>query len=155
VSRTLQLRYAPVAHLSHILLSLAQFEREIIAERTRDKMSDARRKGKWVGGSPMLGCDVARGGGKLVCNEDEARRVRAIFNLYLEYRTLIPNVREINRRGWTTKHWTTKNGREHRGKPFPKSGLFALLTNIIDTGQVNHRSTLYSGEHPAIIDPAV
>ena len=139
----------------NILLSFAQFERELIAERTRDKMSAARRKGKWVGGSPVLGYDVATGGGKLIINEDEARRVRAIFDLYLEYRTLIPAVREINRRGWTTKQWTTKNGREHRGKPFTKSGLFGLLTNVIYTGQVNHKGTFYPGEHQAIVDPAV
>jgi site-specific DNA recombinase len=113
----------------NILLSFAQFERELIAERTRDKMSAARRKGKWVGGSPVLGYDVAPGGGKLVVNEDEARRVRAIFDLYLEYRTLIPTVGEINRRGWTTKQWTTKNGREHCGKPFTKSGLFGEHKN--------------------------
>ena len=139
----------------NILLSFAQFERELIAERTRDKMSAARRKGKWVGGSPVLGYDMAPGGGKLVINEDEARRVRAIYDLYLEHRTLIPTVREINRRGWTTKHWTTKNGREHRGKPFTKSGLFGLLTNVIYTGQVNHKGTFYPGEHPAIVDLAV
>lgn len=127
----------------NILLSFAQFEREIIAERTRDKMSAARRKGKWVGGSPVLGYDVAPGGGRLIVNEDEARRVRAIFDLYLKYRTLIPTVREINRRGWTTKQWTTK------------SGLFGLLTNVIYTGQVNHKGTFYPGEHQAIVDPAV
>ncbi|MDR3719712.1 MAG: recombinase family protein [Bryobacteraceae bacterium] len=109
----------------NILLSFAQFEREIIAERTRDKMSAARRKRKWVGGSPVLGYDAAPGG-KLIVNEDEARRVRAIYDLYLEYRTLIPTVRQINRRGWTTKQWITRNGREHRGKPFTKSGLFGL-----------------------------
>jgi site-specific DNA recombinase len=64
-------------------------------------------------------------------------------------------VREINRRGWTTKQWVTKNGREHRGKPFTKSGLFGLLTNVIYTGQVNHKGTLYPGEHAAIVDPTV
>src|ERR1700686_2334163 len=66
----------------NILLSFAQFEREIIGERTRDKMSAARRKGKWVGGIPVLGYDVDPGGGRLVVNEKEARRVREIFGLY-------------------------------------------------------------------------
>src|SRR6058998_2420822 len=85
----------------NILLSFAQFEREMIAERTRDKMSAARRKGKWVGGIPMLGYDVDPKGGRLVVNPDEAKQVRGIFNLYLEHRALIPAVRELNRRGWT------------------------------------------------------
>src|SRR5258708_15794574 len=67
----------------NILLSFAQFEREMIADRTRDKMAAARRKGKWVGGIPVLGYDVAAGGGKLMINHEEARHVRAIFALYL------------------------------------------------------------------------
>ncbi len=66
----------------NILLSFAQFEREIIGERTRDKMSAARRKGKWVGGTPVLGYDVDPGGGRLVVNEKESRRVRDIFALF-------------------------------------------------------------------------
>src|SRR5207248_6302335 len=68
----------------NILLSFAQFERELIGERTRDKMSAARRKGKWVGGCPPLGYDVVAGGGQLVVNEAEADTVREIFSLYLE-----------------------------------------------------------------------
>lgn len=139
----------------NILLSFAQFEREIISERTRDKMSAARRKGKWVGGIPVLGYDVGSGGGRLAVNDDEAHRVRAIFELYLEHRSLISVVREINRRGWTTKKWVTKDGREHRGRPMGKGDVFRLLTNVIYTGQVNHKGTIYPGEHPQIVDPAV
>jgi site-specific DNA recombinase len=66
----------------NILLSFAQFEREIIGERTRDKMAAARRKGKWVGGMPVLGYDVAPQGGRLIVNRQEAEQVRNIFNLY-------------------------------------------------------------------------
>jgi site-specific DNA recombinase len=62
----------------NILLSFAQFEREIISERTRDKLGAARRKGKWIGGIPVLGYDVAPSGGRLVINEPEAQRVREI-----------------------------------------------------------------------------
>ena len=94
----------------NILQRFAQFEREIVAERTRDKMSAARRKGKWVGGIPELGYDVDVRGGRLVLNEDEARRVRAIYDLYLEHRSLIAVAREVNRRGWTTKVWVTRDG---------------------------------------------
>ena len=68
----------------NILLSFAQFEREIISERTRDKMSAARRKGKWIGGHPVLGYDIDPKGGRLIVNPDEAEQVRAIFGLYLE-----------------------------------------------------------------------
>ena len=91
----------------------------------------------------------------MAVNEDEAGRVRAIFDLYLEHRSLIAVARELNRRGWTTKVWVTKDGREHHGKPFTKSNLFRLLTNVIYTGQVNHKGTYYPGEHPPIVDPAV
>ena len=138
----------------NILLSFAQFEREMIAERTRDKMSAARRKGKWVGGIPVLGYDVDPRGGWLVVNPDEAVQVQAIFNLYAESRSLIPAVRELNRRGWTTKKWTTKDGREHTGQQFTKNGLYRLLTNVIYTGQVNHKGTIYPGEHAPIVDAA-
>src|SRR5450759_4139387 len=72
----------------NILLSFAQFERELIGERTRDKMSAARRKGKWVGGSPVLGYDVAPAGGRLIVNEKEGRRVRDIFALFVQHRSL-------------------------------------------------------------------
>ena len=74
----------------NILLSFAQFEREIIAERTRDKMSAARRKGKWIGGRPVLGYDIDPRSSRLTVNADEAIRVRMIFQLYLEYNALLP-----------------------------------------------------------------
>jgi site-specific DNA recombinase len=81
----------------NVLLSFAQFEREIISERTRDKIAAARRKGKWAGGHPILGYDVDPRGFRLVVNEDEAVRVRAIFELYLELRAMIPAVEELER----------------------------------------------------------
>jgi site-specific DNA recombinase len=136
----------------NVLLSFAQFEREIIAERTRDKISAARRKGKWTGGSPVLGYDVDPRGGRLVVNEDEAARVRAIFDLYLEHHSIMAVVREVNGCGWTTKRWTTKDGREHVGRPLGKGDIHKILTNVIYTGQVNHKGAIYPGEHPAIID---
>jgi site-specific DNA recombinase len=139
----------------NILLSFAQFEREIIAERTRDKMSAARRKGKWVGGMPVLGYDVAPGGGRLIVNEDEANRVRAIYELYLERRSLVETVRELHRRNWNSKRWTTKKGCERGGRPFNKSNLFNLLANVIYLGKVNHKGTIYPGEHEAIVDDGV
>ena len=139
----------------HILLSFAQFEREMIAERTRDKMSAARRKGKWVGGGLILGYDVDPKGGRLLPNEDEARRVRETFEIYMREQSLVATVIELNRRGWTTKSWTTKRGRGHKGLPFTKSNLLGLLGNVAYTGQVNYKGTIYPGEHPAIVDREV
>ena len=79
----------------NVLLSFAQFERELISERTRDKMGAARRKGKWLGGRPVLGYDVDREARRLVVNHQEATRVRAIFQLYLHIGRLIPTVEEL------------------------------------------------------------
>src|SRR5258705_515680 len=73
----------------NILLSFAEFERQIISERTRDKMSAARRKGKWVGGTPVLGYDVDPTGGRLIVNDKEAQRVREIFQLFKTHRSLL------------------------------------------------------------------
>jgi site-specific DNA recombinase len=136
----------------NVLLSFAQFEREMISERTRDKMGAARRRGKWVGGNPVLGYDVAPQGGSLVVNPDEAQRVRDIFRLYLELGSLIPVVEELNRRGWRMKSWTTREGRKAGGKPIPKNSLYNLLTNIIYVGKVEYDSQIYEGEHERIVD---
>lgn len=139
----------------NMLLSFAQFEREINSERTRDKMSAARRKGKWVGGMPVLGYDVHPDGGRLVVNEDEAALVREVFELYLKHRSLQAVAGELNRRGAQTKSWLTKKGTRREGKPFDKTRLHRLLTNIIYIGKVNHRGEIYRGEHPAIVDEKV
>jgi len=136
----------------NILLSFAQFEREIIGERTRDKIAAARRKGKWSGGVPILGYDVQ--GGKLLVNEAEAGQVRAIFNLYLEHEALLPVVKELERRGWRNKQWTTKKGVAKGGRRFDKTGLHHLLTNVAYAGKVKHKADTHEGEHAAILDAA-
>ena len=136
----------------NILLSFAQFEREIISERTRDKMSAARRKGKYVGGAPILGYDIDRGASRLVVNQREAERVRKIFDLYLEHQSLLPTIRELDRREWTTKLWTTKKGKQRGGRKFNKNTLHSLLTNVAYVGKVKYRDEIYEGEHAAIVD---
>ena len=123
----------------NVLLSFAQFERELIAERTRDKMAAARRKGRWGGGLPVLGYDVDAPSKKLVINEDEAARVRAIFALYLLHRGLLPVLAELARRGWQTKQTQSGAGRVHGGRPFTRSSLYRLLTNVTYIGQVCYR----------------
>jgi site-specific DNA recombinase len=139
----------------NVLLSFAQFEREIISERTRDKIAAARRTGKWSGGMPLLGYDVSSRGSKLLVNEDEAVRVRAIFELYLEYQSLIRVVQELERRGWTNKRWVTRHGQERGGKPFSKTSLHKLLTNVTYTGHIKYKDEVHNGEHSAIVDLAV
>ncbi len=136
----------------NILLSFAQFEREIISERTRDKIAAARRKGKWIGGRPLLGYDVDPATKKLVINTSEAERVREIFGLYLERRSLIKVVRELNGRGWRTKHVRTAKGKEYGGRAWDKPAVFKLLTNVAYIGLVRYKTETHPGEHEAIID---
>ena len=136
----------------NILFSFAQFEREIIGERTRDKLGAARRKGKWIGGTPPLGYDVSPGGGQLIINDAEAAQVREIFALYARDRGLIPVAEELNRRAWRTKHWTSRSGRWHSGRPFSKQGLLTILKNVTYTGQVNYKGTTYAGEQPPLVE---
>jgi site-specific DNA recombinase len=139
----------------NVLLSFAQFEREIIAERTRDKIAATRRKGKWTGGHPILGYDVDPRGLRLVVNEAEAERVRAIFALYLEHESLLPVVQELEKRGWVNKRWRTRKGHERGGMPFTRTSLYRLLTNATYIGNVRYKDEVHPGEHPAIVDPVV
>jgi site-specific DNA recombinase len=136
----------------NVLLSFAQFERELIAERTRDKMAAARRKGKWAGGLPVLGYDVDASNKKLVVNEEEATQVRAIFVLYLQHHGLLPVLAELTRRGWSTKQTRTGVGGIHGSRPFTRSSLYRLLTNVTYIGQVRYRNEIHAGEQPAIVD---
>ncbi len=137
----------------NVLLSFAQFEREIISERTRDKIAATRRKGKWSGGLPVLGYDVDPQVLRLVVNPKEAVRVRAIFDLYLEHQALLPVVRELERRGWRTKAWVTRKGRKMGGQHFTKANLHKLLTNATYAGRLRYKTELHHGEHTAIVDP--
>ncbi|VTU02514.1 resolvase : Resolvase domain protein OS=Isosphaera pallida (strain ATCC 43644 / DSM 9630 / IS1B) GN=Isop_2455 PE=4 SV=1: Resolvase: Recombinase: Zn_ribbon_recom [Gemmataceae bacterium] len=139
----------------NVLLSFAQFEREIISERTRDKIAATRRKGKWAGGHPVLGYDVDPHGFKLVVNPAEADRVRQIFALYLEHQSLLPVVRELAARGWAGKRWATRKGPERGGEPLTRTALYRLLTNPVYVGKVKYKDEVHDGEHPAIVDPGV
>ena len=135
----------------NILLSFAQFERELIGERTRDKMSAARRKGKWVGGYPVLGYDIEAGGGRLLVNEEEAKQVRAIYALFEKSPSLLLTLAEVNRKGWRLKSWTRKTGQFRPGGPFAINSVRRLLSNIIYTGSIRHKGQAYPGEHAAIL----
>ncbi|MBL8821962.1 MAG: recombinase family protein [Planctomycetia bacterium] len=136
----------------NILLSFAQFEREIISERTRDKIAATRRKGKWSGGRPILGYDADPVTNKLIINHEEAPRVRAIFRLYAEHGSLLPVAQELNQRGWRNKLYNTRKGISKGGMEFTRTSLWNLLTNPLYFGQVRHKDNVYAGEHEAIID---
>ncbi|MBX3385999.1 MAG: recombinase family protein [Phycisphaeraceae bacterium] len=139
----------------NVLLSFAQFEREIISERTRDKIAATRRKGKWAGGHPILGYDVDPRGFRLVVNEEEAARVREIFSMYLEHQSLIATVKAIDAREWLNKQWTTRKGKARGGRVFDKNSVFKLLTNVAYLGKVKYKNEVHAGEHEAIVDPAI
>jgi site-specific DNA recombinase len=139
----------------NVLLSFAQFERELIAERTRDKVAAARRKGKWSGGLPILGYDVDARTKKLMINEEEAARVRAIFALYGKHQSLLAVVEELARRGWCTKQTLTRQGQVRGGRPFTKCSLYHLLTNVTYIGQVRYKKEVHPGEQPSIVDQPV
>ena len=136
----------------NVLLSFAQFEREIIAERTRDKLTAMRKKGKWAGGLPPLGYDVEPSTSKLVVNPEEAKRVRAIFQLYREQGSLLPVVAELRERGWTNKKSLTRQGKTRGGQLFDRTSLHRLLTNVHYIGKVPHKGEVYPGEQKGLID---
>ena len=133
----------------NMLMSFAQFEREMISERTRDKIAATRRKGKWTGGIPLPGYDVVQS--KLIVNAVEAERVRQIFQLYLEKGSIRSTLEELTRRGWKAKEWTTKAGTQRGGQPFIKSRLHHLLTNVAYIGKVRYKDEVCEGEHEAIV----
>jgi len=135
----------------NILLSFAQFEREIISERTRDKIAATRRKGKWTGGPALLGYDLDPRAAQLKVNPKEAARVRAIFELYLQHRALGPTVRELARRRWRTKQRQNRDGAKCGGRRFTRPTLHRLLTNVTYTGKVRYQNELYAGEQPALV----
>lgn len=134
----------------NVLLSFAQFEREMISERTRDKIAATRRKGKWSGGKPLLGYNVVDT--KLVVDPDEAEQVRQIFQLYVEHEGLIPVTQELNRRDWRTKRWTTHKGNQRGGRPFDKKAVYDLLRNVTYIGKVKYKDEVHNGEHEPIVD---
>jgi DNA invertase Pin-like site-specific DNA recombinase len=136
----------------NILLSFAQFERELIGERTRDKMRAARRKGKWLGGHPVLGYDVDPRGGGLKINTEEVERVRFIFQRMAEARSGGEVVHQLSRRGWTTKTWTSRSGRQHRGRAFQESDVIRLVQNVTYLGKLRDGEQIYPAEHTAIVD---
>ena len=137
----------------NVLLSFAQFEREVTSERIRDKISASKRKGLWVGGMAPLGYDTK--GRKITVNEAEAERVRAIFRSYLKLGSLNLLLADLRERGMVTKIRTLKTGETMGGIPFTRGSLAHLLRNCFYIGEVNFKGEVLKGEQPAILDGAL
>ena len=137
----------------NILQSFAQFEREVTAERIRDKFAASKRKGMWMGGSPPLGYDVRDR--KLIVNPEEAKIVQYIFNRFVETGSTTFLTKEMEKKGYTTKSWTSQKGRHHKGQNFSKFVLYKFLRNPIYIGKIRHKDKVYEGEHEGIIDPKI
>ena len=136
----------------NVLLSFAQFEREVTAERIRDKIAASKQKGLWMGGLPPLGYDVQVK--QLVVNAVEAEAVREVFRLYLEIGSVRRLKEELDRRGMVTKRRCQAAGEDVGGKPFSRGHLYALLSNPLYVGKVRHQGVHYEGRHDPIVDDA-
>jgi site-specific DNA recombinase len=137
----------------NVLLSFAQFEREVTGERIRDKIAAAKRKGMWMGGVPPLGYDVDNR--LLVINEAEAAVVRRIFEEMLTIGSPTQIAANLTAEGITTKAWTTQEGQTRSGTRIDKKYLHKLLRNRIYLGELSHKGNWYPGAHPPIIDQAL
>src|SRR5580765_8400954 len=134
----------------NVLLSFAQFEREVTGERIRDKIAASKKKGMWMGGLAPLGYEARDR--TLVINPAEAETVRTLFALYRELGCVRRVKEEADRLGLRTKCSTTTNGTERGGRPFSRGHLYTLLSNPIYTGQIAHKGELHSGQQAALID---
>jgi site-specific DNA recombinase len=134
----------------NVLLSFAQFEREVGAERVRDKIAASKAKGMFMGGVAPLGYEAKER--KLVINEDEAETIRRTFNMYLKLASVLRLEEELDRQGIRSKLRTSCKGIVTGGRRFTRGALYALLQNPIYIGKVRHRENLYEGQHDAILN---
>ena len=135
----------------NMLLSFAQFEREIIGERVRDKIAASKKKGMWMGGMPPLGYDVKDR--KLVVNKDEAKIVVNIFQRYLALKSVRDLKEELAAGGIMSKRRIRPDGTVYSGRrPIARGALYLMLQNRIYRGEITHKGNSYPGEHPAIVD---
>ena len=137
----------------NMLLSFAQFEREVTGERIRDKLAASKRRGIWVGGIVPLGYEVRER--KLVVREDEAQTIRLIFERYLALGSLPALQRELRQCGILTRRRTLSSGRTTGGVPLTNGPLAHILRNRLYVGELNHKGASYPGEHAPIVTPAL
>lgn len=134
----------------NVLLSFAQFEREVTGERIRDKIAASKRKGLWMGGVPPLGYDVANR--LLLVNESEAELVRRIFSEMLTIGSPTRIAQGLASEGITTKAWTTQDGQVRNGTQMDRKYLYKLLRNRIYLGELSHKGSWFPGAHLPVID---
>lgn len=137
----------------NVLLSFAQFEREVTGERIRDKIAASKQKGMWMGGTPPLGYDLRER--CLVVNQAEAETVRLIFKLYIELKTVRRVKEKLDRRSIISKQWVSRRNVRHGGCHFGRGALYHLLANPIYLGAIRHKGVTYPGRHKAIIESAI
>jgi site-specific DNA recombinase len=137
----------------NVLLSFAQFEREVTSERIRDKIAASKRKGLWVGGPLPLGYDMKDG--KIDVVEDEAEQVRLIYRRYLELSGVNALVRDLKERNFRTKTRLLTTGATRGGIPFERGSLFYLLRNRFYIGEVRYKGDILPGEQPPIMERAL
>jgi site-specific DNA recombinase len=134
----------------NILLSFAQFEREVIGERIRDKLAASKRKGMWMGGVTPLGYEVRDR--HLHIREEEAKQVRTIFDLFLMLKSVTRVARELPDHGIVSRRRVSRNGRAFGGTPLDKGAIYKILSNPIYIGKIRHKQEVYDGRHEGIID---
>ena len=134
----------------NVLLSFAQFEREVTGERIRDKIAASKKKGMWMGGLPPLGYDVKNR--KLVVNDEEALTVVHIFQRYVQLRSVRALQAELDAAGIRSKRRTLADGTPYGGQKLSRGALYLMLQNRIYRGEITHKGNAYPGEHPAIVD---
>ncbi len=135
----------------NMLLSFAQFEREVTAERIRDKIAASKRKGLWMGGNVPMGYDPD--GRTLKINEMEAQTIQILFDLYEQRGTIRCVKEEAGRLNLRTRRRETSTGKVTGGGPFDRGHIHHILTNPIYAGRIRHRKAIHEGQHIAIIDP--
>ncbi|MBS0222567.1 MAG: recombinase family protein [Proteobacteria bacterium] len=133
----------------NVLLSFAQFEREVTGERIRDKIAASKHKGMWMGGNLPLGYDLQDR--QLVINDREAETVRYIFQRYLELGTVSAVHAELRRQNIVSKAWVSGSGRQKGGVGYSRGALYYLLRNPLYVGRIAHRGATYEGQHPPIV----
>ncbi len=138
----------------NVLLSFAQFEREVTGERIRDKIAASKRKGLWMGGLAPVGYvpGVGENQRSLSIDEPRAELVRAMYRLYLELGCVSALVAEVARRGWVTPARVTRREGAAGGRPFSRGHLYRILSNPVYIGQIVHKDQVFAGQHPAIVE---
>jgi site-specific DNA recombinase len=134
----------------NVLLSFAQFEREVTGERIRDKIAASKRKGIWMGGCPSIGYDVCDR--RLIVNQAEAATVRQIYQRYLKTGSVPKLKKELDRDGVVSKIRVSWKGIRSGGLSFSRGALYELLSNPIYIGEIRHKRERHPGQHEAILD---